>query len=184
MLAARYALFLSLFFVPATPFASAAEIRLFVVAEISPLCFHCDSFILPLSDPADIADARTLISEGPGGSVGSIPVVQLAVGSDGENRDVLAIGEPLWSWHVIGFSGFADFTIELCDGWPGFIEQDPAAFLANTGGQYCPWSYTVVEELPTPVPALSAAALILLMVCLGMGAFAIGLGSACRGTVR
>ena len=185
MPAARHALVLALFFLPAAPFASSAETRLFVVAEIfSPFCSHCDSFVLPLSDPADIADARTLINEGPGGSVGSIPVMQLAVGSDGENRDVLAIGEPLWSWHVTAFSGFADFTIELCDGWPGLIEQDPEAFLANTGGQFCPWGYTVVAELPTPVPALSPVALLLLAMCLGMGAFPIGFGSTHRGTAR
>jgi hypothetical protein len=155
---------------------------LFVVAEIfSPFCSHCDSFVLPLSDPADIADARTLINEGPGGSVGSIPVMNLTVGSDGENRDVLAIGEPLWSWHVTSFTGFADFTIELCDGWPGLIEQDPAAFLANTGGQFCPWGYTVVAELPTPVPALSPIAIRLLVMCLGMGVIAIGPRSGRRG---
>jgi len=175
--------------VGAIPFASSAETRLFVVAEIfaPAFCFHCDSFVLPLSDPADIADARTLISEGPGGSVGSIPVMVLTVGSDGENRDVLAIGQPLWSWHVTSFSGFAEITIELCDGWPGFIEQNPAAFLANTGGQFCPWAYTVIAELPTPtptptpVPALSPIALLLLVMCLGMGVFAIGPRSARRG---
>jgi hypothetical protein len=149
--------------VGATPFASSAETRLFVVAEISPFCSHCDSFVLPLSDPADIADARTLINEGPFGSVGSIPIVEITAGSDGTNRDVLASGEPLWSWHVSDFSGFFDFAIELCDGWPGFIEQDPAAFLANTGGSFCPWTYTVIEELPTPtatptpIPAVEMA---------------------------
>ena len=99
----------------------------------------------------------------------------LVVGSDGVNRDVLASGEPLWSWHV---DGFDDFTIELCDGWPRFIEQDPAAFLSNTGGQYCPWGYTVVAELPTPTPGLSPLATLLLMLSLCAGAFVFAQDSA------
>lgn len=150
------------------PIVISAETLLFIVAESGSLCLHCDSFLLPLSDPGDIADARALIIAEPGGSVGSIPVLQIGVGSDGQNRDALASGEPLWSWHVTSFTGFADFTIELCDGWPGFIEQDPAAFIENTGGQFCPWSYTVVAELapPTPVPSLSRGAALTLILCL------------------
>ncbi|MAJ61528.1 MAG: hypothetical protein CBC48_17210 [bacterium TMED88] len=134
-----------------------ADTAFFVVSEIGRPCFHCDSFLLPLTDPQDIADARFLVANGPGGSVGSIPVVELTVGSDGRNRDVLAAGEPLWDWHVSGFEGFGEIAIELCDGWPGFIEEDPSAFIANTGGQFCPWSYTVTAELPAPpaVPVLS-----------------------------
>lgn len=134
-----------------------ADTAFFVVSEIGRPCFHCDSFLLPLTDPQDIADARFLVANGPGGSVGSIPVVELTVGSDGRNRDVLAAGEPLWDWHVSGFEGFGEIAIELCDGWPGFIEEDPPAFIANTGGQFCPWSYTVTAELPAPpaVPVLS-----------------------------
>ena len=134
-----------------------ADTAFFVVSEIGRPCFHCDSFLLPLTDPQDIADARFLVANGPGGSVGSIPVVELTVGSDGQNRDMLAAGEPLWDWHVSGFEGFAEIAIELCDGWPGFIEEEPSAFIANTGGQFCPWSYTVTAELPAPpaVPVLS-----------------------------
>lgn len=133
-----------------------AETVVFVVAESGTPCFHCDAFLLPLSDPQDIADARAWLARGPGSLVGSIPVVELTAGADGLNRNPLAPGEPLWSWHVSGFSGFADFTIELCDGWPSFIESDPSAFIANTNGQFCPWTYSVVAELTTgpAVPSL------------------------------
>lgn len=142
--------------------SAGAETAVFVISELASPCFHCDSFLLPLTDPSDIADARSLVDNGPGGSVGSIPVVEITAGSDGLNRDSLAGGEPLWGWHVSGFFGFADFTIELCDGWPGFIEDDPAAFLANTSGQFCPWSYSVTAELPSSpnVPLLSPASVV------------------------
>ncbi|MCH2184516.1 hypothetical protein MK280_01450 [Myxococcota bacterium] len=60
--------------------------------------------------------------------------MELTSGSDGLNRDMLAAGEPLWTWHVSRFDGFAQIAIELCDGWPGFVEDDPSAFIANTGG--------------------------------------------------
>ena len=100
-----------------------------------------------MSDPAHIAQARSLIAQGPGGTVGSIVSARIAPGPDGLNRDVRAIGEPLWSWYISEFLGFADAAIELCDGWPGFIQQDVAAFIANTNSTICFWGYTVKREL-------------------------------------
>ena len=46
-------------------------------------------------------------------------------------------------------------AIELCDGWPGFVEQNPQAFINNTNGQICFWGYTVVSEL-AEAPVFSA----------------------------
>lgn len=122
-----------------------AETRWFVVAEIESQ--HGDSYLLPLQDPEHIEQARRLITQGPGGDVGSIASVRIAAGSDGLNRDVKSADGDLWSWHVAEFSGFADFTIELCDGWPGLIEADVTAFINNTQGQVCFWAYTLVAEL-------------------------------------
>jgi hypothetical protein len=127
---------------------SRAETVWFEVAEIADDGDERDeAFLLPLSDPAHIAQARSLIAQGPGGSVGSIVSARIALGPDGLNRDTRAPGEPLWSWYVSEFLGFADSAIELCDGWPGFIQQDVAAFIANTNGQICFWGYTVKREL-------------------------------------
>ena len=104
------------------------------------------AYVLPLEDPSDIAHAKQLIAKGP--SVGSpLVVAKIAEGSDAINRDTLATGEPFWSWHVTQFQGFADFTIELCDGNPQFVENDVAGWIANTGGQICFWSYTVTGIL-------------------------------------
>ena len=130
---------------------AAQETVWFVVAE-NPIIqiAHGDSYLLPLSRPEDIADARRRIAEGPDSGVGSIATVTIAAGGDGFNRDVRGAGTPAWSWHVIGFGGFGDFAIELCDGWPTFVEQDVQAFIANTAGEMCLWDYSVVAELDAP----------------------------------
>lgn len=135
----------SLVFLAAGSVSATGPTRWFVVAEIERM--HGDSFLLPLSDLAHIADARALVAQGPGGAVGSIVGARIRAGADGLNRDLRGEGQPLWSWHVSEFEGFADAAIELCDGWPGFIQQDVAGFIANTGGRVCFWGYTVVAEL-------------------------------------
>jgi hypothetical protein len=50
-----------------------------------------------------------------------------------------------WSWHVDPDDvHLADFTIELCDGWPGFVE-DELDYWLDTVGQFCPWSAELVD---------------------------------------
>jgi hypothetical protein len=139
-----------------------ASPTLFVVSEIG-APNHNDSYILPLEDPADIAHARELIEHGV--SVADcIVVAHIAAGSDGINRDVLAPGEPLWSWYVDEFVNFAEMTIELYDGWPGYVEQDVDGWIAITNGYIGFWGYTVTAELPC-IPAPGAV----LLATLGMG---------------
>ncbi|HET6603755.1 MAG TPA: hypothetical protein VFG21_06000 [Xanthomonadaceae bacterium] len=129
----------------ASAVATAQDTVWFVVAEREPQ--RGETFLLPLSDPEDIAEARARVAEGDASGVGSIVGARIAAGGDGFNRDVQAEGAPPWSWRITAFEGFADIAIELCDGWPGFVEADPAAFIANTGGRICFWGYTVVAEL-------------------------------------
>jgi hypothetical protein len=51
--------------------------------------------------------------------------------------------DPQWSWHPDPSDmEFADFTIELCDGIPSYIEENKAEWLA-TVMNYCPWSARV-----------------------------------------
>lgn len=129
----------------------------FLVTEFPGAEVHHDSYVLPLSDPGAIAHARDLIAQGP--SLGStIAVAVIASGSDGVNRNWIAAGAPEWSWHVAGFAGFAEYTIELIDGWPSYLESDVAGWIANTGGVIGFWNYTVTREL-TNIPEPSAAAL-------------------------
>lgn len=135
--------------------AAAAPIE-FLVAEFPGHEVHGDSYVLMLEASADIEHARALIEKGAAAG-GTIAVVRIAAGADGRNRNVRAPGEPLWSWHQTSFEGFGDFAIELCDGWPGYVEQDVDRWIANTDGTICFWSYTVVEELPEPDIALGIA---------------------------
>jgi len=50
-----------------------------------------------------------------------------------------------WSWHPDPNDvEFADFTIELCDGLPSYIEQNKQEWF-DTVGNWCPWSAVVVS---------------------------------------
>jgi len=119
----------------------------FVVAERS--VEHGDSFLLPLRSPEHIADARAFLAD-PRSEVGRIAVANIAVGGDGFNRDVGKPDSPLWSWHVTELDGFQDLGMEICDGWPGYIEEDPARFVDNSDGVLCLWGYSIVAELEAP----------------------------------
>lgn len=121
----------------------------FVVAEKG-TPFHGDSYILPLTDPADIREARDILHGLNGIKTICVPVI--ADGADGINRNVLAAGEPLWTWHVIDFLGFAETTAEVLDGWPTYVEQHKGAYIhfppdGDGTGLIGFWSYTVDEEL-------------------------------------
>jgi len=134
----------------------------FLVAERPEFAVHHDSYVLALSDPADIAHARALISAEPG-ELPSIAVANIAAGADGINRDYLAPGAPPWSWHVTEFDGFYDITAEILDGWPTFVESDVSGWIANTGGLIGFWNYTVVAELEAvPEPATIGLAAVVL----------------------
>jgi len=93
-----------------------AETVYFLVGRInsSPI----DSYVLALSNPADIAHARDLIGYGPG--IGDEIVVATIERSnhDGLNRNYVREGLPVWSWRVNEFLGFGDITAEILDGSP------------------------------------------------------------------
>jgi hypothetical protein len=165
--------------------ADAPESVRFLVAEnpAGGACSHCDSYVLPLSAQADIAAARDLIARGGTGG-GTIAVAHVAAGADGVNRDWLAPGAPAWSWHVSDFVGFADTTVEILDGWPGFVESDVDGWIANTNGTIGFWSYTVVQELPEPGAGVAQATALAALLLLARGIPALAarrsLHQACR----
>jgi hypothetical protein len=98
---------------------------------------HGDSYVLPLTDPCDIAHARDLIINGK--SAGQpIVVASITCSPDCINP---------WSWHVTEFLGFADMTPEILDGWPGFVDYNCTAWCNNTQSRIGFWRYTVVSEL-------------------------------------
>jgi len=123
--------------------AAQAETVYFLVGEIYP--YHNDCYLLPLDNPSDIEHARDLIKYGPGIG-GAIVVGYVYPGYGGGiniNRNYLQAGMPSWSWNV-QFVEFADIAIELCDGWPGWVEECPECWF-----EICFWSYTVVVKLGT-----------------------------------
>lgn len=134
----------------------------FLVAELPGAEVHNDSYVLPLTRADHIEHARDLIEHGSDAVGAHIVVANMRAGADGINRNLRAEGEPAWSWHVTGMIDFADATMEILDGWPSFVEQDVAGWIANTcfdepatEGTLGFWGYTVVEELddyPTSRP--------------------------------
>jgi hypothetical protein len=50
-----------------------------------------------------------------------------------------------WSWHLDPEQiDMAEFTVEVCDGTPSFVQSEVDYFV-DTVGQYCPWSARLVD---------------------------------------
>jgi len=121
------------------------DTRYFLVSERE--VFHGDSYILPLSDPADIAHAEALIQDPESGA--PIVLAKIARGAGNGayiNRDLAGSGEA-WSWHIAEFLGFVDFSIEVLDGWPTYVEENYDDYVHSSSGQIGFWSYTISREV-------------------------------------
>jgi hypothetical protein len=63
----------------------------------------------------------------------------IASGDGGYNED--------WSWHFVPSAwALADFSVEVCDGAPSYVEENVTYFV-ETVGHYCPWSSRILEEV-------------------------------------
>jgi hypothetical protein len=119
----------------------------FVVAEVNPV--HGDSYILPLKNEADIAQARQMILDG------ESPIVVAEISKN--DNDHYSLNKDIdnnrkWSWHITEFLGFADNTIEIYDGWPEYVEENYTDWVKTTKGENGKgrigfWSYTLVREV-------------------------------------
>ena len=50
-----------------------------------------------------------------------------------------------WAWHIDPQEvGLAEFTIELCDGTPQFVE-DELGYWLNTVERFCPWTAKLMK---------------------------------------
>jgi hypothetical protein len=85
--------------------AYAQETVYFICADIHKQKYFNDSFVLPISKPEDVREARRLLKEDLPMNQ-PIPIANIVAGADGINRDHLAVGAPPWSWHVTEFIGF------------------------------------------------------------------------------
>jgi hypothetical protein len=85
-----------------------------------------------VTNPSFITEAERLLAE----DEARIPVFNTLL--DGTGCD------PQWSWRPDPMDlDFADFTIEICDGVPSYIERNKQEWLSSVGS-YCPWSARVV----------------------------------------
>ena len=127
----------------------------FLVAELPGQEVHNDSYVLPLTRADHIEHARDLVRRGPEAAGTYIVVATMLAGADGINHDLRAKDALAWSWHVRSMIDFSDATVEILDGWPGFVEEDVTGWIANTcfddetatEGTLGFWGYTVVDEL-------------------------------------
>jgi hypothetical protein len=117
---------------PATPPASEPAgtegvVVTFRVADV-------EEYRVLLTDPDDIAIAEQLLA---GEEAPRIPNgVILRDGDGGVNTG--------YSWHIDPDSiGFAEVTIEVCDGLPSYVEDG-----SLTGDRFCPWAAQVIDIQP------------------------------------
>lgn len=90
-------------------------------------------FRIELVTPELVRHAEQLLN---GEEVPAIPVGRIVRGS-------ASVNEP-WSWHIDPDTlEFADFTTEVCDGLPEFVEDGTL-----TSDTYCPWLARVIAVEP------------------------------------
>lgn len=91
----------------------------------------CDQqFRVRITDAATAREAQELVGDG------NVKVISGVVraGNGGFNTG--------WNWHLDPATiDFADMTIELCDGCPNMVEEDPGTWVGN---RFCPWSTKVI----------------------------------------
>lgn len=93
-----------------------------------------EEYRILLTEPEDIAIAEALQA---GEEAPPIPNGMIVRGGDGG----VNVG---YSWHIDPNSvEFAEFTVELCDGRPSYVEEG-----SLTGERFCPWSAEVVALEP------------------------------------
>ncbi|PPF44949.1 hypothetical protein C5B85_08360 [Pseudoclavibacter sp. AY1F1] len=92
------------------------------------------TYRVELATPELVEHAQKLLD---GEEVAAIPVGTVV-------RDDASVNEP-WTWHIDPATlEFADFTTEVCDGLPEYVEDGTV-----TSDVYCPWSakITAIEPL-------------------------------------
>jgi hypothetical protein len=119
----------------------------FEVGEISP--GHGDSYVIALTDPFAIAAAREIIASGES----KIVIAEIERITDHAHQFNADLNNNRkWSWYVSGFIEFSDFSIEILDGWPGYVEENFDDWVSvtkgdNGKGRIGFWNYTIKREV-------------------------------------
>jgi len=106
---------------------------------------HSQSFVVSLTDPDLIAQARAQISS-PGDFRARILIGQISGGSGGVNQNLRGSFNAPWSWHVAKVVKFAEMASQGCDGSPDFVEDFLQSWL-DSKSNICFWSYRITREL-------------------------------------
>jgi hypothetical protein len=117
----------------------------FLVSELSPN--HGDSFILPLTDPEDIAAAENIVNGTARAQIVSAVIDYGSGDSNYKNKDLLSPNKRVWSWHVKEFNAFVDLTAEIYDSWPTYIEEHLDLWMQMNNGIIGFWSYSVTRKV-------------------------------------
>lgn len=102
-----------------------------------------EAYVLALSDPGQIAQARAILLDP---SRPRIVAGSISRGNGSFNRNLTEPGSPAYSWHIDRFEGFSDLAAEVCDGGPVNVDFDLAYWLEKVG-RVCFWGQTVVREI-------------------------------------
>ena len=111
-----------------------------------------ESYIIALTDSLQIEHARMIISN-PEIVSDKIILAKIIPQNGTENYQNIDLNSnTVWSWRVDEFIGFVFTTIEIYDGWPGYIEEDLNRWFQNTSddpnsGVIGFWGFTVLEEI-------------------------------------
>jgi hypothetical protein len=119
----------------------------FEVGEINPV--HGDSYLIALNKQEDIDAARNIITTGES----KILIAEISrVTNKAEQYNIDLNNNREWSWYVSDFIEFTDFSIEILDGWPGYVEENFDEWVQvtkgdNGKGRIGFWSYTIKREV-------------------------------------
>ena len=126
------------------------EVTFFKVGETDST--HGESFILALEKTEDIEKARSIINDPENAAEKIISAKIVPQKGDEEYKNQDLNDGTIWSWRIEEFQGFSFNTIEILDGWPGYIEEDLNRWFLNTSGDTTHgfigfWGYTIIEEI-------------------------------------
>lgn len=130
--------------------ADPSNVVYFVFAE-APAPRGRDAFVLPLVRSNDIAFVRSWLRDTnlPFGTP-TVPLFRIAPGSDGINRDYLAVGAPQWSWHVVEFLQFSLTVSDTITSTPTLVENDLERWMEQNRGYTAFFHVPLFELLSKP----------------------------------
>lgn len=102
-----------------------------------------ESYIVRLSSPEQIAEARNIIRE----KKSRIIIGEIALGHGGFNRDMNDEFKSPYSWHFKNISSFAELASDACNGDPAKLEMNLTDWLENNP-YACFWPYRLIKEIP------------------------------------